>query len=217
MTRYLYIAIVIFILSCQTEPSTEMNSVKADSELDSIPIVVKTDQVDVSTKSKYPFIEELNKLGFGTDTNRLKHLAEYAYWDLRKTPFKLDENAITNNLDIKKSRVLEFIKFDNKDSLFTTSLKNGKGFYFVQVDSNGIGQKNSFDFGMEIWDYQGSDTSLLIKSWKDIYYPMPLHIELLGNQLYVFYTRRSVDYKFLIEIKNKIIKAPNMNVGNKLK
>ena len=186
-----------------------MNTVNRDSKIDSIPDVHKTELTQIPSKTKYPFIEELNKQGFGTDTNRLKMLADYAYWDLRKTSFELDDNVLVNNLDIKKSRVLEFRKFDNKDSLFTNSLKNGKGFYFVKVDSSGIGKKNSFDFGMEIWDYQGTDTSSLIQSWKDIYHPMPLYIELLDNQLYVFYTRRSVDYKHLFEIKNKIIKAPN--------
>ena len=200
---------MISILSCGSESSTEMNTVNQDSKTDTIPDVDKTELTHIPSKPKYPFIEELNKQGFGTDTNRLKQLADYAYWDLRKTPFELDDNVLVNNLDIKKSRVLEFRKFDNKDSLFTNSLKNGKGFYFVKVDSSGIGLKNSFDFGMEIWDYQGTDTSSVIQSWKNIYHPMPLYIELLDNQLYVFYTRSSVNYKYLVELKNKIITAPN--------
>ena len=196
---------MISILSCQTESDKEINLAKTDS----IPHLSKTELSQKKVKPKYPFIDDLNEQGFGTDTNRLKQLAEYAYWDLRRSLFKLDDNVLVNKLDIKNSRVLEFRKFDNKDSLFTNSLKNGKGFFFVKVDSNGIGQKNSFDFGMEIWEYQGTDTSSLFQSWKEIYHPMPLYVELIDNQLYVFYTRRSSDYKYLIELKSKIIKAPN--------
>ena len=209
MTKYLNILIVISILSCQTKSVKYGNMVNQSSNTDSITDAGKTELTPIQIKPKYPFIDELSKQGFVTDTNRLKHLAEYAYWDLRKSPFEVDDSALINRLDFKKSRVLEYWKFDDKDSLFINTLKNGKGFYFVKVDSSGIGQMNSFDFGMEIWDYQGTDTSSLVQSWKDIYHPMPLYIELLNNQLYVFYTRRSVDNKYLVELKNKIIKAPN--------
>ena len=204
MTKYAYILIMISLISCHTESGKEVNLVKTNS----ISVLSKIELTESHSKPQYPFIDELNKQGFGTDTNRLKELAEYAYWDLRKSAFKLDDNVLVNQLDIKNSRVLEFRKFDNKDSLFTNSIKNGKGFYFVKVDSNGKAQKNSFDFGMEIWDYQKTDTAAMFQSWKEIYHPMPLYIELIDNQLYIFYTRRSVDYEYLINLKNKIIKAP---------
>lgn len=205
MTKHVYILIVISLLSCLTETGKEFDLAEVDAQ----PDLCETELTQEPSNPKYPFIVELNERGFGTDTNRLNQLAEYAYLDLRKSAFKLEDNVLVNKLDIENSWVLESREFDNKDSLFTNSLRNGKGFYFVKVDSNGVGQKNSFDFGMEIWDYQGADTSLLIQSWENVYHPMPLYIDVINNQLYVFYTRRSVDYKYLIEIKNEIIRAPN--------
>ena len=201
MTKYVLIIMMISLFSCHSESGKEVNLVKTDFT----PVLGKTELTQGPSKPKYPFIDELNEQGFGTDTNRLKRLAEYAYWDLRKSPFEFDSNALVSRLDVKKSRVLEYRKFDGKDSLFINSLENGGGLYFVKVDTSGVGIKNSFDFGMEIWDYNGTDTLSLFQSWKEIYHPMPFYIELMDSQLYVFYTRRSVDDKYLVELKNKII------------
>ena len=195
----------IVVLSCQTTLSKDSNSM----EKETTPKAVNESRVSESTlvemNPKYPFIDQLRKEGFGTDTNRLNQLASYVYSDIRKSPFAKYSNVFVNNLDITNCSVLQGKSWDKKDSIFKYSLDNGRGFYLVKVDSNGIGVKNSFDFGLEIWDFNGQDTSFIKKSWQAVYHPMPLYIEVLNNQLYVFYTRRSVDCKKLVEIKNNVM------------
>ncbi len=199
-----YISILFIAYSCDRIDSIKIESEyipSPDTIINELIIKEKEEPADI-----YPFVEKLKKLGFGTDTNRLKVLASYAYWDLRNTPFRITNGILVSDLDIKNSYVLKWRKYDNKDSLFNTSLSNGVGFFFGQVDSNGIGLKNSFDFGLEIWDFKGIDTTKIIHDWKSIYYPMPLEIVFDRNKMYVFYTRRSVDYNNLLKYKEIIMK-----------
>ena len=200
--RYSYILFIVLILSCQNEQTNKLNLITQNIHNEAVPHLEESNSTKINL---YPFIKELNKQGFGTDTIRLKQLAKHVYKDLRLSPFKTDGNTLLNKLDIKQNSV----KKTYNNSMLISSLTNGKGFYFVKVDSNGIGQKNSFDFGMEIWRYKVKESSSLINAWKKAYHPMPLYIEILNNKLYVFYTRSSADFKQLIELKNLIIRETN--------
>ena len=156
--------------------------------------------------TEFKFVEEFMAKGFGTDTNRLYNLVEYAYRDLRKSPFVKVDGILFTELNVRNSEVLNRRKADGRDSLFINSLENGKGFYFVKIDSLGNGLKNSFDFGLEIWDFKGGKLSRIKSYWEGIYHPMPLYIETREDKMFVFYTRSSINYKILQEQMKIILK-----------
>ena len=161
---------------------------------------------DTSSMAKAPnFISKLKAKGFGTDTARLRVLARYAYFDLRKTPFTIVDGDYHSPLNIKNSKVLSWRDGKERDTLFTNCLSNGKGYYFVKVDSLGNGLKNSFDFGFEIWDHCNKDLALINSIWKSYYHPMPLFTQAKENKLYVFYTRESNNYRLLEEVMGDVL------------
>ncbi|MCB0396258.1 MAG: hypothetical protein KDD36_06375, partial [Flavobacteriales bacterium] len=145
------------------------------------PEIIEEDESD--NHLKYPFIEKLHALGFGTDTNRLHQLAYYAYPELKTSPFNEDGNALVCQLDIHNSRVLKRFPTGDIASVLLNSLHNGKGFFFVEVDTNGVGLKNSFDFGMELWDYTEMDSSLIRNAWKEVYFPMPVRVDIINGKM----------------------------------
>lgn len=133
----------------------------------------------------------LDSNGFVTDTTRLNDLADYAYQDLRRSPFIKKGSGVVNVFDKQKHRLSH-----------SKILKNGEGYYFVKTDSNG--KPTSKDFGLEFWKIDTSNQQELEQLrfyWKELHRPMPIRLIIQKDNLYVLYSRAASNTSFLDDCK----------------
>lgn len=131
---------------------------------------------------------------FIIDTTRLKNLAQYAYQDLRKTPFSKKNRGLVNNLNKKEHSLSK-----------SPVLINGEGYYYAKIDDNG--DYSGIDLGFEFWKIDNSNPKEIAELellWKEKYHPMPLFCVVKNDNFYVLYTR-SIQFAFFLEKCKEIV------------
>jgi hypothetical protein len=97
-TKILYLlnALIFLVYSC-----TNNQVFNQEEELTGYEkITYPTNNQPLPTEELYPFLGYLKSKGLGTDTNRIKQIANYAYPDISKSFFKYNKNAWTTELKL---------------------------------------------------------------------------------------------------------------------
>lgn len=147
---------------------------------------------------------KLKELGYGTDMNRLNKIAKFYYTDIRSGNVKIKEGIQFSILKLETCNFYKLAKRYSKESIIKESLRNGKGYFFTKIDSRGKALKNAFDFQIQIWDYKDVNLKALKKIWKKAYENMPVLVEVKNDKLFLFTTRSSNQYEYLLKIKDNL-------------
>lgn len=205
---YLIICTFIYVgvlFSCQNETSDELNEkISTDKvwienlESDGFSgATALADMNDIDWNSPLARLKHfLDSNGFIVDTLRLNKLADYAYQDLRKTPFSKTQHGLVN-----------IINKDKHSMSRNPVLINGEGYYYAKIDSEG--NYSGVDIGFEYWKIDASSTKEVTQLklwWKEKYHPMPLYFIIKNDNLYALYTRSVQFTPFLEKCKEVVEK-----------
>lgn len=192
-SMFILFPMLVFFLSCTEISDTKNSKMQEIEDFSDSTIHSELSRCDKCS----PLLKlrhYLTSNGFVTDTARLKSLADYAYPDLRKTSFIIDNGVLKNLLDNEKHSM-------GKSKI----LIKGEGYFFAKIDFNG--RYTGIDLGFEYWKIDTTKTKELNKlkfTWKEKYHPMPLSIAVKGNNLYVLYARSVGFSTFLDSCLNQI-------------
>jgi hypothetical protein len=159
----------------------------------------------------------MNARKFESDTSRLSDLADYAYRDLRKTPFRFRDAIMTNELNLENHILNERLENSNTNELLT-GFWNGKGYFFAYCETYGVASKNGSDFAVEKWNIDASivqDIDKLADQWREAYHPMPFYFIEKPGCVYVIYTR-SVAFKETLNSVKEILQNDSLTFYNKI-
>ena len=193
---YLFNALIFLIYSCT--PNQKHNQEEKLTVYETI--TYPTNNKNLQSEELYPFLGHLKSIGFGTDTNRIKQIAHYAYPDISKSFFKHNKGTWVTELKLSHCLLGEVVN---------TSIipSKGIGFFFARLNSSGKAIKGNNDFCFEIWEGSNIPLSKISNFLRYKKHPIPVYVHLFDKKLFIFYTRTSNYQKQLKTITNKILES----------